>query len=94
MQISSKTKSEDLRVQYFVKDGPTIAVSEIEINIPIGTSAFAVAAMMKGLQEFYFAPAGMKVDDPEQTKVTEHNLALWVEAQTKKKEEPSRLILP
>ena len=91
MQISNKTKTEDIRIQHFLRDGATIAINEIEINIPLGTATFAVAAMMKGLQEYYFLPAGMKVEDPEQLKITEHNLALWVEAQ-KKKEEP-RIIL-
>lgn len=93
MQISSKTKSEDILIQYFVKDGPTIHLAGMELGADLGTSPFAVSAMLKGFEEFYLKPAGKKIEDQELALGMAESLAAWAKMQAEKTE-PSRLIIP
>lgn len=95
MRRSVKAGVEELKVLSFEKapDGEPDAVSigELILGIPIHSSQFALAAMLKGFNEYYLIPLnepGMVVP-PEMEKQYEHNLALWHKAHPPK----SKIIL-
>lgn len=91
MQISKPNNVEDLRVQHFVIEKTGVKLNDLMISVPFQTSTFAVAAMLRGLEEFYYKPADLKMEDEELVKATEHNLNLWNEINADNKK--SKLIL-
>ena len=90
MRISKLTKAETIRLVQFIVDKSGILLNEINIEVEYQTSTFAVAAMLKGLNEFYFKPAGMEAN-PESVVQSEHNLKVWTEVCQKSQ---SRIIMP
>jgi len=94
MEISKITQSEDLRLSHFILAGKACTLNEIQITIPFGTAPFAVAAMLKGLEEHFFKPAGMMAEGVSNEQ-NEHNLKLWLEkCNAPAPEAPSNLIVP
>lgn len=90
MRISKSEGAETLRLSQFVVTKDGVLVNEINIEVEYQTSTFAVAAMLKGLNEFYFKPAGMQGDGAAIAQ-SEENLKVW-EDLTKKAQ--SRIIMP
>ena len=90
MRINKANNSETIRIQQFVLENKGVVLNELMLEVDYQTSVFAIAAMFKGLQEFYFKPAGMKA--PDQTiEQSEKNLKIWEEMTRKKR---TGLILP
>lgn len=90
MQINKTENREDIRIQQFVRGDKSMTLNELTIQVLFNTSTFAIAAMLKGLEEYYFKPAELKADE-EIMKSTEHNLKVWNEINEKKN---SRIITP
>lgn len=91
MQISKPNNMEELKIDHFVVEDTGLRVNTLVFSVPFKTSTFAVAAMLKGLEEFYFKPADLKMEDEELSKATEHNLRLWSE--TNQNNKKSSLII-
>lgn len=76
MRISKQTQSETIKIEQFILEPAGVSVNEIMLEVEYRTSTFAIAAMLKGLNEFYFKPAGMAGDGQALTQ-SEHNLKVW-----------------
>lgn len=90
LHASKETGTESIVVSQIILQGKTVFKNEIHVDVKFGTATFAVAAMLKGLEEFYFKPSGMKGDETT-VQHTEHNLKVWEEVCQKAQ---SKIILP
>lgn len=91
MRISKQTHSETIKIEQFILEPAGVSVNEIMLEVEYRTSTFAVAAMLKGLNEFYFKPAGMISGDRQALTQSEHNLKVWEELCQKAN---SKIIMP
>lgn len=104
MLRSIKDNTEDIKIQSFAElktkaDVMVARIDELLISVPISTSTFAIAGMLKGYYEHYLGIAGDQEQfDQELLKQINHNLEVWKEmvAKTKKDKaiKESGLILP
>ena len=76
MQIDKKTNTEEMRIEHFVRGDKSMMLNTIQIQVPFESSTYAVAAMIKGLEEFFHKPASM-AGDPEVMEQCNHNLKIW-----------------
>lgn len=90
MRINKNSKSETVKIQQFILENGGVMLNEIMIEVDFKSSTFAIAAMLKGLNEYYYKPAGMQ-GDGEALAQSEHNLKIWDDANQKAK---SRIIMP
>lgn len=90
MRINKNSNSEMIKLQHFILEQGGVMMNEILLEVDFKTSTFAIAAMLKGLNEFYFKPAGMQ-GDGDALKQSEHNLKIWEEVNKKAQ---SRIIMP
>lgn len=91
MRISNDDKTETIQVLHFLRSGKTIEVNNVTIPIPINTSTFALAAMLKGLEEYYLKP-GLMEPDAEAKVAYEANLEQWNKINADS--QPSSIIIP
>jgi hypothetical protein len=104
MYRSIKENVEDIKIQSFaeVKTKEDVMVSRIDellISVPLSTSSFAIAAMLKGYYEHYLGISGDQENfDQEILKQCEHNLEVFKDvvkkAKTAKSIKESGIILP
>lgn len=104
MLRSIKDNTEDIKIQSFAElktkaDVMVARIDELIISVPLSTSTFAIAAMLKGYYEHYLGIAGDQENfDKELLSQINHNLEVFkdVVAKTKKDKsiKESGLILP
>jgi len=88
LRYSEPHQSEIMRIMHFIDErrfNRGFVLNEINFEFELGTSSFAVSAMLKGLEEFYFKPASMQAIDPEVSRITNANLHTWAQRNAKKK---------
>ena len=104
MLRSIKDNTEDIKIQSFAEmktkaDIMVARIDELIISVPLSTSQFAIAGMLKGYYEHYLGIAGDQEGfDQELLQQINHNLEVFkdVVAKTKKDKsiKESGLILP
>ena len=86
MERSLAKNHEDIKIVSFSerKTGE-ITVDDVVISIPLGTSDFAIAAMLKGFHEYFLKPAGSEKDMPQEVvEGFETNLKMFSQMMVKK----------
>ena len=64
MKISKKENLETIRISHFNRnEDASLEIFDMEFGVALGSSTYAVAAMIKGFHEFYLVPGGESVPE-------------------------------
>lgn len=76
MKISKEEGFESVKISHFSVEDGTYQINDIDLGVQFGSSAFAVAAMLKGLEEYFLIPSGNSLPG-EMKKAVSHNLEVF-----------------
>lgn len=77
MRIDNTEGVESVRISHFSREeGGSIQINDIDLGVPSGTSVFAVAAMLKGFEEYFLIPTGQNLTE-EFSNAVKHNLEVF-----------------
>jgi hypothetical protein len=90
MFISKKNNTESIKITHFAPSEDGIELSDITLEVPRGTSEFAISAMLKGFNDHFLTVSGTALDE-EMLAGIKSNLELFA---TKTLSKRSGIILP